>query len=230
MLEYSYLSVDHVIESIKRLFTDNAGVFAVFMSKYFGLDADDVTFSKLEQTLRELLVGLHQAAVGYDKSMRNFDGLVLSASGMVQAIDFLHIRLKGILQKQDFATGLYQLICTLGLPKCAHDTFVKATKSLPGFEKISFHLIPTGKPPRRLFLSNPSAASSSKPTQIPARPTTRAHAASKPPATIRTTTCMRPVMTTSTTTPTSSKTASDTSRLLPQPRDLSPPNHHHLLL
>lgn len=175
ILEFACLNVEHVVESISRVFKDNNDAFAAFMTRYFGLDAVDAKGSKKDEELGELVIALYQAALGYDRSMRQLHGLIFYASGMIQKVDFLHTRLKCLLQRTRFASEVYNLICTLGLPKRANDTFVKAAKSCQAFQTLTFHLIPSDIPQRRVRFADSTTLSSSRVDTIQSKSSRERH-------------------------------------------------------
>ncbi|KAF2818499.1 hypothetical protein CC86DRAFT_336907 [Ophiobolus disseminans] len=149
ILEYAYLNIDHIVHSITRAFANNKEIFAEFLTRWFGLDAFDAEGSRVDRELGEVLISLHQMTLGYNKSMAQLNKLIHFAFSITRDIDSLHERLQYLLQKTRFAHELYNLICTLGFPKRAHDTFVRAAKVSVGFAQLKFHLTPTAITPRK---------------------------------------------------------------------------------
>jgi hypothetical protein len=128
---YSYLNVDHVVESIQACFSQNETTFEEFLTKMFGILDHTESRSTLDRELGDRLIFLNQAVRSYDKSMKQLHSLIRYASDMIKKIQSLQDRLKYLLQKSRFADTLFKLICTLGFPERAHNTFVRAAKSTP---------------------------------------------------------------------------------------------------
>lgn len=178
ILLYSYQNMDHIIESIKRAFKKDEEAFAEFLTRSFGLDSFDAKGSSVDNVLGDKLITLHQMAFSYDQSMAQLNALILFAWGITDTIFPLHDRLKYLLRKTRLANELYKLICTLGLPKRAHGTFVDAAMVSQAFASLNFHLGPTAPSPRRVRFAIPPAKDSPStatalPKPVSQRPATR---------------------------------------------------------
>jgi hypothetical protein len=161
---YSYLNVDHVVESIQACFSQNETTFEEFLTKMFGILDHTESRSTLDRELGDRLIFLNQAVRSYDKSMKQLHSLIRYASDMIKKIQSLQDRLKYLLQKSRFADTLFKLICTLGFPGRAHNTFVRAAKFTLSFTNITTHVKPNMASPRRGRSIAPSATSSATTT------------------------------------------------------------------
>jgi uncharacterized phage infection (PIP) family protein YhgE len=160
MLMYSYLNVDHVVESIQACLSDNHAAFEGFLTRMFGILDHAESRSTIDRELGDKIILLSQIVRSYDKSMKQLHSLIQYASDMVKNIQHLHTRMKNLLQKSKFADTLFKLICTLGFPERAHNTFVRAAKSTLSFTNVSTHIKPNMASPRRGRSIAPSATSS----------------------------------------------------------------------
>jgi hypothetical protein len=139
---YSYPNMDHIVQSIQTCFSDNQDIFEGFVVKMFGILDKDESKSTLDREVGDRIMSLNQAVRDYDKSVKQSHALIQFASHMTKTTSHLHARIKGLLQKSKFANTLFDLICTLGFPERAYNTFVRAATSTQSFANLTIHTKP----------------------------------------------------------------------------------------
>ncbi|KAF2025315.1 hypothetical protein EK21DRAFT_76773 [Setomelanomma holmii] len=175
ILIYSYLNIDHIVESIKRVFSANQEAFEEFITQWLGLDDIVGTDSSLDVELGRFIISLHQATEAYDRSVGKLHQLIGLTWEMTTKVPHFQLRLASLLWKGRFGKDLYPLICTLAFPRYAHHTFIRAAETCSAFRKLSFHLDLAAPSPSRArfkrYRSSPEAnATSSAPITSPPRP------------------------------------------------------------
>lgn len=169
ILIYSYLNIDHIVESLQRSFANNRTTFDDLVTKMFGVCDPNERGSRVDRELGDLIISLHHAVSCYDKSMKQLHALIHFASGMIKSIDHVQDRLRYLLLKAKFASELHELICTLGFPERAFGTFVRAAKTSPTFKRLQIYLVPSSSSLKRVHVAASTSNSTSRPT-TPTKP------------------------------------------------------------
>jgi hypothetical protein len=186
ILIYSYSNVDHIVQSISRAFSDNKETFDEVLTRWFGIDDVDEKGSQVDHELGVYLISLHQKTYSYDKSLRQLHNLIHFAANMTRDVLHLQIRLRCLIRKGKFAKELYHLICTLGFPERAYNTYFQAAKTSPTFTHIDFHLIPNACSPKRVHFEPPQCKTTTNAAYSLATSTTKTSTIRKESTTAKT--------------------------------------------
>jgi hypothetical protein len=135
MLCFAYPDVDYVIQTIIRLFKDEAQRYAELCERHVGVNDIDDNGSQLDFDLGNEVIKLYHTTLEYDASHKAANRLIQCAAKMAQKYDFLAERLVGLFQSQ-CRRVLYELVCELGSLQRAYDTFVRMAKSSTSFSRV----------------------------------------------------------------------------------------------
>jgi hypothetical protein len=135
MLCFAYPDVDYVIQTINRLFKDEAQRYAELCERHVGVNDIDEFGSQLDFDLGNEVIKLYHTTLEYDASHKAANRLIQCAAKMAQKYEFLAERLIGLFQSQ-CGRVLYELVCELGSLQRAYDMFVRMAKSSTSFSRV----------------------------------------------------------------------------------------------
>jgi hypothetical protein len=136
MLCFVYPEIDHFIQSINRLFKDEARRYAELCERHVGVNDIDESGSQLDFDLGNEVIKLYHSTLEYDGSFKAANGLIQCAAKMVQTYEFLAERLVGLFQSQCDRI-LYEFVCELGSLQRGYDTFVRTAKNSTSFSRVT---------------------------------------------------------------------------------------------
>ncbi|OAL01825.1 hypothetical protein IQ06DRAFT_218832 [Phaeosphaeriaceae sp. SRC1lsM3a] len=157
ILMFSFFNVEHVVDSLQRVFHDNENDYHELVTQVLGITAEKG--SKVDTEVGDAIIKLEQLVGSYNKSPGELHTLIQLAAGMTKHITHIQDRLRFLLRRPKFSAELYQLICTLGFPERAHQTFVRTAQTSRSFRRIVLTTLPNPPSPTR----TPIASSSTSP-------------------------------------------------------------------
>ncbi|KAH7411864.1 hypothetical protein DE146DRAFT_732252 [Phaeosphaeria sp. MPI-PUGE-AT-0046c] len=175
ILMFSFLNVEHIIQSLQRVFNGNYDDYQELISRVLGITAEKGT--EVDTEVGDAIIKLHQLTRSYDKSLRHLHNLIQTASSMINRVTHFQDRLKFLLRRPKFSNELYRLICTLGFPERAHQTFVRTAQTAQSFGQVEFIIRPNPPSPSRVrFTPSPrltAIKAATSPPRSALRPSTR---------------------------------------------------------
>ncbi|CAI9631150.1 unnamed protein product [Alternaria burnsii] len=169
ILVFNRIKIETIIQRLQKTLQDYQKTFDNLVTRMFGIDDPEYTDRLLDRELGDSIILLSQRAKSYDRSMKELNALVQTASKMTRVLLHLQERVRSLLEKTLFADKLYDLICTLGFPERVHNTMVRSARASKMFQRVTFHFKPSspGKtvsfaiPKESLTQPNPTNPSSS---------------------------------------------------------------------